>query len=103
MNRIVISRIFLTGIFAVAGLPNLHARRGCSNATLNGAYGFYSSGTVLTTRTPRITVGREVYDGNGRLSNTFTVNDNGVVSHNASSGTYTVNPHCTGTIFTTLG
>ena len=103
MKRIVNSRIVLAGIFAVAGLPNLHAQRGCSNATLNGAYGFYSSGTVLPTRTPRITVGREVYDGNGNLSNSFTVNDNGVVSHNASSGRYTVNPDCTGTIFTTLG
>lgn len=103
MKCIASSRIVLAGIFAVAGLPNLHAQRGCSNATLHGAYGFYSSGTVLPARTPRITVGREVYDGNGHLSNTFTVNDNGVVSHNASSGTYAVNPDCTGTIFTTLG
>src|SRR5215469_8392154 len=102
MKRIVNSQIVLAGIFAV-GLPNLHAQRGCSNATLNGSYGFYSSGTVLPARTPRITVGREVYDGNGHLSNTFTVNDNGAVSHNASSGTYNVNPDCTGTIFTALG
>ena len=103
MKRIVNSRIVLVGIFALAGLPNLHAQRGCSTATLNGAYGFYSSGTILPARTPRITVGREVYDGNGHLSNTFTVNDNGVVSHNNGSGTYSVSPDCTGTIFTTLG
>jgi hypothetical protein len=96
-------RIVLAGIFAVAGLSNLHAERGCSNVTLNGAYGFYSSGTVLPARTPRITVGREVYDGNGHFSNTFTVNDSGAVSHNANSGAYNVNPDCTGTIFTTLG
>jgi hypothetical protein len=103
MKRIVNSRIVLAGIFAVAGLPNLHAQRGCSNVTLNGAYGFYSSGTVLPNRTPRVTVGREVYDGNGHFSNTFTVNDDGAVSHNNGSGTYNVNPDCTGTIFTTLG
>ena len=103
MKRIVNSRIVLVGIFALAGLPNLHAQRGCSIATLNGAYGFYSSGTILPARTPRITVGREVYDGNGHFANTFTVNANGAVSHNASSGTYNVNPDCTGTIITTLG
>jgi len=103
MKRIVNSRIVLAGIFAVAGLPNLHAQRGCSNATLKGAYGFYSSGTVLPNRTRRVTVAREVYDGNGYFSNTFTVNDNGAVSHNNGSGTYNVNPDCTGTIFTTLG
>ena len=96
MKRIVNSRILLVGIFAFAGLPNLHAQRGCSTATLNGAYGFYSSGIILPARTPRITVGREVYDGNGHFANTFTVNDNGAVSHNASSGTYNVNPDCTG-------
>jgi hypothetical protein len=102
MKRIVNSRIVLAGILAVAGLPNLHAQRGCSNASLSGAYGFYSTGTVLPARTPRITVGLEVYDENGNFSNTFTVNDNGAVSHNGNSGTYHVNPDCTGTIFTAL-
>lgn len=81
MKRSISSPILLAVIFAAGGMRNLHAERGCSNATLNGAYGFYSNGTVLPARTPRVTVGREVYDGNGHLSNSFTVNDNGVTGN----------------------
>ena len=48
-------------------------------------------------------MGRETYDGAGHFSDLFTVNDNGVETQHASSGLYTVNRDCTGTIVTPLG
>jgi hypothetical protein len=62
-------------------------------------YGFYSTGTF--DGTPRVTLGRETYDGNGSYTNTITINNNGTLIHLNDFGTYTVNADCTGTIFNT--
>src|SRR5215469_9420992 len=48
----------------------------CSNASLKGSYGFYSSGFNVPAGT-RVSVGRETYDGNGNWTNTVTINNNG--------------------------
>jgi hypothetical protein len=104
MKRILSSSTVLAGIFFAGALTNLHAERGCSNATLNGAYGFYSAGNVLTAGTPpRVVLGREVYDGQGNFVDTLlAINNDGMLTRTTSSGTYTVTADCRGTVFAVL-
>src|SRR5215469_12570794 len=105
MKRIIISPVILAGMLVAAVMPKLQAEdnAACSNATLQGAYGFYSTGTIIPAGTPRVLLGREVYDGKGNFFNDLYINDDGILSHSTNSGTYTVNPDCRGTISTTLG
>ena len=96
----------LLGSLCVLGLArNAQARHNpeCSNASLNGAYGFYNAGTVVPDATPRVVVARASFDGKGNWSTTATVNTNGTVTHVLSLGTYEVNADCTGTIFNIEG
>ena len=103
MKRSVNSRIVLAGIFAVAGLPNLHAERGCSEC--------HSPWRVRIlqqwNRSPCQNTSYHSWPRGLRREWTSFEQLHGerqrAVSHNAGSGTYTVNPDCTGTIFTTLG
>ena len=94
----------LVGVCLVGAVPNAQART-CSDAILRGAYGV-TLGTVLVpplgTGTPRGVLGRIVFDGRGNLSASFTINDNGTVTHITDFGTYTINSDCTGTIFATV-
>ena len=104
MKRIISSSTVLAGMFVAGALTNLHAERRCSNATLNGAYGFYSAGNVLTAGTPpRVVLGREVYDGHGNSVDTFlAINNDGMLTRTTSSGTYTVTADCRGTVSAVL-
>ena len=103
INFLIGSNPAILDVYGVRKKQFPNSERVCSNADLNGTYGFYSTGTMVPAGTPRFTVGRETYDGAGHLSNLFTVNNNGVEMQFASSGLYTVNPDCTGTIVTPLG
>src|SRR5215471_5403586 len=96
-----ISSVALAAMLALAITQNsVFAKdQACSNASLKGSYGFYSSGFNVPAGTPRVTLGRETYDGNGNFTNTVTVNSNGTVIHGNNFGTYTVNADCTGTLF----
>lgn len=77
--------------------------RSCTNAILQGGYGSSVGMVVAPAGTPRAVLIHIVFDGAGHFTNTVTINDNGVVTHAADSGTYTINPDCTGTIFTNGG
>src|SRR5215831_20494563 len=98
-----ISSVALATMLALAVTQNsVFAKdQACSNASLKGSYGFYSSGFNVPAGTPRVTLGRQTYDGNGNFTNTVTINNNGTVIHLNDSGHYTVNADCTGTIFNT--
>ena len=74
-----------------------HHKR-CSNAILEGGYGTYAA-TVLPTGRLFGVVGRFNFDGRGTWTLNLTINDNGTVSRVNDTGTYTVNPDCTGTFF----
>ena len=74
--------------------------RDCSNASLQGGYGFLVNATILPAGTPRAVLGRLAFDGKGNFTNTLTINDAGTVTHLTDFGTYTVNADCTGKIFT---
>lgn len=76
------------------------ADKGCSNATLKGA--FVHSGTGFITAPPAQAgpfahVSVQTFDGKGVLTSTGFVSVNGNIIPTTETGTYTVNPDCTGT------
>ena len=68
----------------------------CSNATLNGVWGFTfagsGNGTVATT------VGQISFDGKGSESGSQTQSVGGTIKTSTFSGTYSVAKNCTGTV-----
>ena len=73
---------------------------GCSVASLNGSYGIQSTGSIVALGPigPVAEAGIIKFDGTGGVSQTTTVSTNGFIIPNRSSlsGTYLVNPDCTG-------
>jgi hypothetical protein len=75
--------------------------KGCSNATLIGTFGFTSSGFITAPPAvagPFAGVGTQAFDGNGTTTATATQSQNGNIRQVTITGTYTVNPDCTGTL-----
>lgn len=69
----------------------------CSNATLQGNYGFVLSG-VNNAAALTATVGQITADGNGGLTGSETVSNYGVITSNVSvTGSYALSKNCTGT------
>jgi hypothetical protein len=86
-------------------VPKVHAQEtdrheSCSNATLNGTYGFYRTGT--TSVGPLAAVGLGTFDGTGAHSPARqTIRRNGVTVRDlfadpALDGPYEVDPDCAG-------
>ena len=74
--------------------------KGCSNASLQGTYGYSSFGTI--TAPPEIAgpiaeVGTQNFDGRGNTTATATISSSGTIVPLTITGLYTVNPDCTGT------
>lgn len=91
-------------------LPVVHAQSGCSAGTLTGNYAFSNPGfttpgsPVKGIEVPFAAVGVFAFDGAGNISTSYTFAFKGVVSQGlTSSGTYTVNSDCTGSISFTTG
>ena len=99
IRRMLISPVVLSAMLAACIAPTTQARE-CSNATLEGAYGFTAGSIILPNGTPRSAIVRWQFDGKGNFTNAITQNNNGNVIHATDSGTYTVNADCTGKIFT---
>ena len=72
----------------------------CSAARAAGTYGVSDSGTVVGIG-PRAAVALLTLDAAGNIKGKVTASLNGSVTNGTLSGTYTVNPDCTGT--TTFG
>jgi hypothetical protein len=69
---------------------------GCSIASVAGKWGFTTNGTVVGIG-PRDSLGILTLDGAGKLVNgKATSSLNGTVTDETFSGTYKVNPDCTG-------
>ena len=77
------------------------SRAKCSEATLKGTYLFAADGVAIKgdEQLPFSYAGYEVFDGNGKVKQVFTLNINGkkVIRNETLSGTYTVKADCTGT------
>jgi hypothetical protein len=100
--------------FSSGALPRVHAqeraredeRESCSLETLKGGYGLTFTGLVtsgpvpapITAFIPVAGVGAMTFDGNGNLSLSETVSFGGSVTPLITTGTYTVNPDCTGSL-----
>jgi hypothetical protein len=80
----------------IAGPGAKAASRGCSNATLHGTYSDSDTGTIIGAGL-FAGVNLDRFDGKGNLTASGMSSVNGSVSAVAASGTYTVNPDCTGT------
>ena len=100
------SLIVFASIFMLAAVANAEARHDheCSNASLQGTYGFYSTATIVPAGTPRVAVSLMTFDGGGHWSNSQTANNNGAVTHVTLPGQiYVVSSDCTGTFFDAAG
>jgi hypothetical protein len=72
------------------------ADRGCSNATLRGTYSDQDTGTIVGVG-PFAGVNVDSFDGKGNMTISGISSLNGSVSPGVETGTYQVNPDCTGT------
>ena len=84
-----------------------HGHQGaCSNATLKGAYGFTISGTRPTGPPPApietfIGLAITSYDGHGNLTQTYGTSHGSISGDSTTdtgTGTYEINPDCSGTM-----
>lgn len=78
----------------------------CSLETIRGSYGISTTGSIVFAGPvgPVADVGVITFDGNSGASQTTTVSLNGMIIPNRTSlsGSYVVNPDCTGDISLTL-
>jgi len=85
-----------------AGLAAKAADRGCSDATLIGTYADQDTGTIVGVG-PFAGVNVDSFDGRGNITISGMSSLNGSVSPGVETGTYKVNPDCTGTYTVTGG
>jgi hypothetical protein len=74
--------------------------KGCSNATLQGTFAYTSTGFITAPPDfagPFAEAGTQVFDGKGGTTAAVTLSQNGNILPVSITGTYTVNPDCTGT------
>ena len=96
---IVFATVFVLGI-----LPKAQAgeHRGCSNASLQGSFGFTNTGTNIALPPPLAgpiaQIGRQTFDGRGNTEAIATLSANGNIFRVTVQGTYVVNPDCTGSM-----
>ena len=84
----------------VANAAEADNYKGCSNATLKGTFSHMGTGFVTAPPTmagPLGGVGTDTFDGNGNMTGTAALNMNGNPVSASETGTYKVNPDCTGT------
>jgi hypothetical protein len=79
-----------------AGPTARAANRECSNATLSGTYSDQDTGYIIGVG-PFAGVNLDSFDGKGHITISGMSSLNGDVSPGVETGTYTVNPDCTGT------
>src|ERR1700686_1976115 len=92
-----LAMISLTMLYVgLAPTARAQDERGCSNASVAGKWGFTTNGSVVGIG-PRDSLGIFTLDGAGNLlKGKATSSLNGSVTDETFSGTYSVNPDCTG-------
>lgn len=97
---VVVCGLLAFSVSALAQSGNGDSSNGrCSNRTLKGDYGFTLEGTILGPNIPLRGLVMQHYDGNGNITQVDHVVDGGVPPTQEwapGTGTYTVNPDCTG-------
>ena len=96
-----ISLILLVMALAASSAVTAHAS-GCTNSTIKGTYAFTIHGQILTPTGPLLVDGiaKTTFDGDGELTQVSAVAINGNIPliWSPSTGAYTVNLDCTGTM-----
>ena len=94
----------VVAVFVLGVRPRAQAdeHRGCSNASLQGSFGFTSMGTLLALPAPFAgpfgEIGRQTFDGQGNTGGNATFSANGNIRRVTFQGAYVVNPDCTGSM-----
>jgi hypothetical protein len=95
------STIAVAFVLALAISPSAKADdKGCTNATLKGTFAHTASGFEIAPPAiagPVAGVGIDTFDGKGGVTTSATVSLNGNIVPVNATGTYKVNPDCTGT------
>src|SRR5580692_7302307 len=85
---------------ALAITPTASAQyQGCSNGNLRGTFSQAGSGVITSPPDqagPFANVGTLFFDGNGGITGSLTISQNGVSAQATETGTYKVNSDCTG-------
>jgi hypothetical protein len=99
ISKVLVRVGLIAGPFVLSAVAWTHPVRPaltCSNATLQGNYGFLVTGT--SAGNPIAILGQITADGNGGLTGMETVNDNGAITDTAPvTGTYKIGSKCVGT------
>jgi hypothetical protein len=82
-------------VFVLGIVSNVQAQAKCSDASLKGSFGVTSTGTIVGVG-PLAAVGVVTFDGEGNHTGFDDISINGTISRGTFSGTYKVNPDCTG-------
>jgi hypothetical protein len=87
-------------------LPTVHAQEGCSVASLNGAYGFYRTGTTAVG--PLGAVGIATFDGAGTSTAIQTIRKKGQTTSDlftdpGITAPYQIEPNCAGKLLASDG
>ena len=103
MKRSNIAKTFTIAAIATLAMaiaPTANAAdKGCSNASIQGTFVFRGAGSHFPPTGVALldVLFAQTFDGNGALTATGVQSDNGNILQVTQTGTYTVNPDCTGT------
>ena len=98
--------IAFAAVFVLGIAPRAQADEDneCSKVSLQGGFGYTSTGALLATYAPPpfagpfAEVGRQTFDGKGNTRATATLSANGNIIKVTITGTYVVNRDCTGSM-----
>lgn len=96
--RTLVGLAILTACMAPSGLAEI---RNCNANSLRGSYAFTGKGSFISPPQlagPLAEVGVQNFDGRGGTTYSATLSLNGHIIPVTATGTYTVNPDCTGTM-----
>jgi hypothetical protein len=88
--------VVTVGILTLCLTPPAHAEDTCSDATLNGDFGFSIAGHNLASWAEFAYVGRFTADGSGSFSGAGVASTDGTIQRLAFTGKYSVASNCTG-------
>jgi hypothetical protein len=93
---------FLLALALVVSSPLMSHASACSNSTIRGSYAFTIHGTIFLPDGSTVLLdglAKQTFDGNGTFTQVDAVAANGNLppGWRPGSGTYSVNPDCTGT------
>ncbi len=99
---------FLLTLALIVSSPLMSHASACSNSTIRGSYAYTIHGQVFLPNGFALLIdgiARTTFDGEGNLTELDAIAANGNVAPGwaSNTGTYTVNPDCTGTITVTNG